>query len=184
IVDGKKLSDPDIDLTALRTEIGMVFQHFNLYPHKTVLNNVTLAPRMAKRLNRKKTEEIAIGLLERVGLAHKRNSYPVQLSGGEQQRVAIARSLAMKPKIMLLDEPTSALDPELISEVLDVITSLAEDGMTMIIVSHEMGFAQKIAHRITFMDCGKIVETGSTADIFTNSKNSRTKEFIGTIMQV
>lgn len=184
IIGGKRLSDPDINLTSLRSEIGMVFQHFNLYPHKTALNNITLAPRLARKLSRIKAEELAMKLLERVGLAHKRNAYPVQLSGGEQQRVAIARCLAMEPRIMLLDEPTSALDPELVSEVLNVITTLAEDGMTMIIVTHEMGFAKKIAHRIAFMDCGKIIETGTTANIFGNSRNSRTREFMGTIMQV
>jgi polar amino acid transport system ATP-binding protein len=184
IVDGKRLSDPRTDLTALRVEIGMVFQQFNLYPHKTALQNITLAPRRVKGLRKKEAESKAMKILEKVGLAHKCDTYSIQLSGGEQQRVAIARSLALDPKIMLFDEPTSALDPELISEVLDVITMLAKEGMTMIIVTHEMGFAQKVAHRIAFMDRGEIVEIGRPADIFINPQHPRTKEFVLSILHV
>lgn len=184
IVDGKRLSDPRTNLTALRVEVGMVFQHLNLYPHRTVVENIILAPCKVRGLSKKQAEEKAIHLLEKVGLAHKRDAYPVQLSGGEQQRVAIARSLALDPKIMLFDEPTSALDPELINEVLDVITKLAEEGMTMMIVTHEMGFALRVAHRIVFMDSGEIVEIGSPPDIITNPGHVRTKEFMNKVLQI
>lgn len=184
IIDGKSLSNSKTNLTALRAEIGMVFQHFNLYPHRTALENITLAPRKVRRSSKKQAEEKAIKLLERVGLAHKCNSYPVQLSGGEQQRVAIVRSLALEPKIMLFDEPTSALDPELISEVLDVIITLANEGMTMIIVTHELGFAQKIAHRIAFMDNGEIIEIGTPNKMLVNPEHPRTGEFVRNIQHV
>ncbi len=183
-VDGKHLSHPGTNITALRAEIGMVFQNFNLYPHKTALKNITLAPRKVRGLSKKEAEERAMKLLDKVGLKHRHDSSPVQLSGGEQQRVAIARSLAMEPKIMLFDEPTSALDPELISEVLDVMTKLAEEGMTMVVVTHEIAFAQKVADRIVFMDNGEILETGSAEDILLNPRHERTKEFISNVLHV
>ena len=182
IVDGKYLSDPKTDLTALRAEIGMVFQHFNLYPHKTALKNITLAPRKVRGLSKSKAEARALKLLEKVGLSHRCDAFPVQLSGGEQQRVAIARSLAMEPKILLFDEPTSALDPELINEVLDVMISLAEEGMTMIVVTHEMAFAQRVASSVVFMDFGEILEIGKTPDIFVDPQHYRTKEFMSNIL--
>jgi ABC-type polar amino acid transport system ATPase subunit len=184
IIDGKSLSSPSTNLTALRANIGMVFQHFNLDPHKTAIRNITLAPRKVRKLSKKQAEERAVALLEKVGLLHKRDAFPVQLSGGEQQRVAIARSLAMEPKIMLFDEPTSALDPELISDVLDVMTSLAKEGMTMVIVTHELAFAQKVADRIVFMDHGEILETGRPDEILTSPKHPRTKEFVSNVLHV
>lgn len=184
IIDGKNLYDHKTDLTALRAEIGMVFQQFNLYPHKTALENITLASRKVRGLSRTHADEKALHLLERVGLAHKSTSFPVHLSGGEQQRVAIARGLALDPKIMLFDEPTSSLDPELTSEVLDVILKLAEEGMTMMIVTHELGFAQKVAQRIVFMDSGKIMETGTTKKMLVNPEHARTREFINNILHI
>ncbi len=184
IIDGKSLSDSKINLTALRAEIGIVFQHFNLYPHRTALENIILAPHKVRGLSKKQAKEKAMKLLERVGLAHKCDSYPVQLSGGEQQRVAIVRSLALGPKIMLFDEPTSALDPELISEVLDVILTLATEGMTMIIVTHELGFAQKVARRIAFMDNGEIIEIGTPNKMLVNPEHPRTSEFVRNIQHV
>ena len=184
IVDGMYLSDPRTNLTTLRAEIGMVFQNFNLYPHKTAIKNITLAPRKVRGLSKKKAEERALKLLEKVGLDHRRDAFPVQLSGGEQQRVAIARSLAMEPKIMLFDEPTSALDPELINEVLDVMTSLAKEGMTMVVVTHEIGFAQKVADRVVFMNDGEIIEIGSPPDIFVNPDHERTKEFMSSVFHI
>lgn len=184
IVDGMYLSDPKTDLTALRAEIGMVFQHFNLYPHKTAMKNITLAPRKVRGLSRKKAEDRALKLLEKVGLLHRCNALPAQLSGGEQQRVAIARSLAMEPKIMLFDEPTSALDPELINEVLDVMISLAKEGMTMVVVTHEIGFAQKVADKVVFMNNGEILEVGTPPDIFVNPEHERTKEFMRSVFHV
>jgi polar amino acid transport system ATP-binding protein len=184
IVDGKYLSDPLTDLTSLRAEIGMVFQHFNLYPHKTAFKNITLAPRKVRGLSKSKAESRALKLLEKVGLSHRSDAFPVQLSGGEQQRVAIARSLAMEPKIMLFDEPTSALDPELINEVLDVMTSLAKEGMTMVVVTHEIGFAQKVADKVVFMNDGEILEIGTPPDIFVNPQHGRTKEFMRSVFHV
>jgi ABC-type polar amino acid transport system ATPase subunit len=184
IVDGMYLSDPKTDLTALRAEIGMVFQHFNLYPHKSARKNITLAPRKVRGLSKKQAKERAEKLLEKVGLSHRRDAFPVQLSGGEQQRVAIARSLAMEPKIMLFDEPTSALDPELINEVLDVMISLAKEGMTMIVVTHEIGFAQKVADRVVFMDNGEILEIGTPPDIFVNPRHPRTKDFMRSVFHI
>lgn len=173
----------EANLRQLRMELGFVFQQFNLYPHKTALENVTLAPIHVRKLPRK--DAIARGrhILERVGLGDKFNSYPQQLSGGQQQRVAIARSLCMQPKVMLFDEPTSALDPEMINEVLDVMISLAKDGMTMIVVTHEMGFARKVADRVVFIDKGVIVEVAEPDTFFTASKNERTREFLGKILQ-
>ncbi len=184
IIDGKSLSSPTTNLTELRADIGMLFQHFNLYPHKSAIKNITLAPRKVRKLSKTQAEERAVKLLEKVGLLHKRDAFPVQLSGGEQQRVAIARSLAMEPKIMLFDEPTSALDPELISDVLDVMTSLAREGMTMVIVTHEMAFAQKVADRIVFMDQGEILEIGKPDEILANPKHPRTIEFVSNLLRV
>jgi len=184
IVDGMYLSDPKTDLTSLRAEIGMVFQHFNLYPHKSAIKNITLAPRKIRGLSKVQATERAHKLLEKVGLRHKSDAYPVQLSGGEQQRVAIARSLAMEPKIMLFDEPTSALDPELINEVLDVMISLAREGMTMVVVTHEIGFAQKVADRVVFMDNGEIIEIGTPPDIFVNPVHQRTRNFMSNVFHI
>ncbi len=184
IIEGKSLTNPLTNITALRADIGMVFQHFNLYPHKTAIKNITLAPRKVRKLSKKMAEQRAIRLLEKVGLLHRRDAFPVELSGGEQQRVAIARSLAMEPKIMLFDEPTSALDPELISEVLDVITALAREGMTMVIVTHELAFAQKVADKIVFMDQGEILETGKPEEILFNPQHARTKEFVSNVLHV
>lgn len=184
VVDNFRLSDPKTDLTGLRAEIGMVFQHFNLYPHKTALKNIMLAPQKVRGLSKKQAKEKAMALLEKVGLSHRCNAYPSQLSGGEQQRVAIARSLAMEPKIMLFDEPTSALDPELINEVLDVMTSLAQEGMTMVVITHEMGFAQRVANRVVFMDNGEILEIGDTPGIFINPEHPRTREFMGKVLHI
>jgi polar amino acid transport system ATP-binding protein len=184
IVDGHSLTDPKTNLTALRAEIGMVFQHFNLYPHKTAIENIMLAPMKVRGLSKKKARERAIKLMDRVGLAGKYDYYPMQLSGGEQQRVAIARALAMKPKIMLFDEPTSALDPELINEVLEVMISLTNEGMTMVVVTHEMGFAQKVADRVVFLDNGEILEIEKPSEIFVNPKHERTKEFMSKILHI
>jgi polar amino acid transport system ATP-binding protein len=184
IVDSNYLSDPKTNLTALRAEVGMVFQHFNLYPHKTALKNITLAPHKVKGLSKRQSMERALKLLERVGLAHRCDAFPSQLSGGEQQRVAIARSLAMEPKVMLFDEPTSALDPELINDVLDVMVSLAKEGMTMVVITHEIGFAQKVADRVVFMDNGEVLEVGSPPDIFVNPQHSRTREFMSKVFHI
>jgi ABC-type polar amino acid transport system ATPase subunit len=184
IVDGFSLLHSKTHLTMLRAEIGMVFQHFNLYPHRSALQNVMLAPVKVRGLSRKKAGDRAFKLLERVGLAEKKDMYPTQLSGGEQQRVAIARSLAMEPKIMLFDEPTSALDPELITEVLDVMTSLTKEGMTMVIITHEMAFAQKVADRIVFMDQGEILEVAKPNEIFSNPRHERTMEFMSKILHI
>lgn len=184
IVDGMSLSDSKTNLTALRAEIGFVFQHFNLYPHKTALKNITLAPRKVRGLSKRAAEERAMKLLEKVGLSHRAHAYPSQLSGGEQQRVAIARSLAMEPRIMLFDEPTSALDPELINDVLDAMVSLAKEGMTMIVVTHELAFAQKVADRVMFMNDGEIVEEGKPPDIFVNPQHPRTKEFMSKVLHI
>jgi len=184
IVDSRYLSDPGTNLTALRAEVGMVFQHFNLYPHKTAIKNITLAPCKVRGLSKKQAQERAAKLLERVGLSHRKEAFPSQLSGGEQQRVAIARSLAMEPKVMLFDEPTSALDPELINDVLDVMVSLAKEGMTMVVVTHEIGFAQKVADRVIFMDDGEILEVGCPPDIFVNPTHQRTKEFMSKVFHI
>ena len=184
IVDGFSLTNPKTDVTALRAEMGMVFQHFNLYPHKTALQNIMLAPMKVRGLSKKQAKERAKRLLERVGLADKCDNYPIQLSGGEQQRVAIARSLAMQPRIMLFDEPTSALDPELINDVLDVMTSLTKEGITMVIITHEMGFAQRVADRVVFIDKGEILEIEKPSDIFVNPKHDRTAEFMSKILHI
>ena len=181
-VDGKPLSDPTLDLRALRAEIGFVFQQFNLYPHLTVRENITLAPMKVRKVSRGEAEAIAAKLLERVGIPDKSNAYPANLSGGQQQRVAIARALAMQPKIMLFDEPTSALDPEMINEVLEVMTDLAKEGMTMVVVTHEMGFARRVAHRVLFMDEGQIIEEGAPQTFFETPRSPRTKQFLSKIL--
>jgi polar amino acid transport system ATP-binding protein len=182
IVDGMSLNDPKTDITKLRAEVGMVFQQFNLYPHKTALQNIILAPMKVRRQSKEEAEKIALDLMAKVGIPDKIQSYPAQLSGGQQQRVAIARALAMQPKILLFDEPTSALDPEMINEVLDVMVNLAREGMTMIVVTHEMGFAKKVAHRIIFMDEGRMIEEGNPETFFSQPKNERTRTFLSKIL--
>ena len=181
-VDNMPLHDHGINLTKLRAEIGFVFQQFHLYPHMTALQNVTLAPVNVRKMSRKDADRLGRGTLTRVGLEDKVDSYPAQLSGGQQQRVAIARGLAMSPKIMLFDEPTSALDPEMIGEVLDVMIQLAGEGMTMCVVTHEMGFARQVAHRVIFMDEGQLVETGKPHQFFDNPKTDRAAKFISKIL--
>ncbi|HEY1729688.1 MAG TPA: amino acid ABC transporter ATP-binding protein [Candidatus Baltobacteraceae bacterium] len=181
-VDGKEVSAKTTDIGAVRAEVGMVFQGFHLYPHMTALQNVSLAPINVKRLSKTEAERLAREILTRVGLADKEGSYPAQLSGGQQQRVAIARALAMQPKILLFDEPTSALDPEMIKEVLDVMAALATTGITMLVVTHEMGFARSVGHRVIFMDSGRIVETGTPEHFFKNPENERTKTFLSKIL--
>ncbi|MBI3913919.1 MAG: amino acid ABC transporter ATP-binding protein, partial [Chloroflexi bacterium] len=182
IVDGIELSNDIRNIHAVRMEIGMVFQSFNLFPHLTALENVRLAPLWVRRWKRDMAEKIAMDLLVRVGIPEQAHKYPAELSGGQQQRVAIARALAMQPKMMLFDEPTSALDPEMIKEVLDVMVQLAKSGMTMLVVTHEMGFARAVAHRMVFFDQGKLVEEGTPADIFDHPKNDRTKIFLSQIL--
>jgi polar amino acid transport system ATP-binding protein len=182
VVDGMSLGDPATDITKLRAEVGMVFQQFNLYPHMTALQNITLAPIKVRKQSREEAGRIARDLLAKVGIPEKADQYPAQLSGGQQQRVAIARALAMQPKIMLFDEPTSALDPEMINEVLDVMVNLAREGMTMIVVTHEMGFAKKVSHRIIFMDEGRIVEEGGPQEFFVKPKEERTRTFLSKIL--
>jgi general L-amino acid transport system ATP-binding protein len=181
-VDGIELSHDVRNIEQIRMETGMVFQQFNLFPHLTVMQNITLAPIQVRKWTKQKAEEIAMQLLERVGIPEQAYKYPGQLSGGQQQRVAIARSLAMQPKIMLFDEPTSALDPEMIKEVLDVMIELAKSGMTMLVVTHEMGFARAVADRMFFFDQGQIVESGTPDDIFKNPKEDRTKLFLSQIL--
>jgi len=182
VVNGLSLSDPALNASRLRAEVGMVFQSFNLFPHMTALQNIVLAPVKVKGLSRAEGEKIAMKLLERVGIPEKANAYPANLSGGQQQRVAIARALAMQPKIMLFDEPTSALDPEMINEVLEVMTALAQEGMTMIVVSHEMGFARRVAHRVVFMDEGQVIEEATPETFFANPRFDRTKQFLSKIL--
>ena len=182
VVDGMDLSNKKTDINKLRAEIGFVFQQFNLYPHLSVLKNITLAPIKIRNTPEKEASEQAMALLERVGLPEKRDAYPSQLSGGQQQRVAIARGLAMKPKIMLFDEPTSALDPEMIGEVLQVMKDLALSGMTMIVVTHEMGFAREVAHRVIFMDNGTILEEAPPEEFFINPQHERAKQFLKQIL--
>ncbi len=182
IVDGTDLSDPKTDINKLRAEIGFVFQQFNIYPHLTVLSNITLAPIKVRKIGKKEARDQAVKLLERVGLAEKMNSYPSQLSGGQQQRVAIARSLAMKPKIMLFDEPTSALDPEMIGEVLAVMKDLAETGMTMCVVTHEMGFASEVADRVVFIDEGAVLEQEEPSEFFKHPKHARARQFLKQVL--
>ncbi|MEA2024948.1 MAG: amino acid ABC transporter ATP-binding protein [Actinomycetota bacterium] len=182
IVDGVELTNDIKHIEKIRSEVGMVFQQFNLFPHLTVLDNITLAPQWVRKLPKAEAEESGMELLERVGIPEQASKYPGQLSGGQQQRVAIARSLAMKPKIMLFDEPTSALDPEMIKEVLDVMKELALSGMTMIVVTHEMGFAKEVADRVLFFDYGTIVEAGTPEHFFTNPQHDRTKLFLSQIL--
>ena len=180
-VDNMKL-DKHADINKIRENIGMVFQRFNLFPHMTVLENITLAPMKVRKISKKEAVETAMDLLQRVGLKEKASAYPSQLSGGQQQRVAIARALAMKPKVMLFDEPTSALDPEMVTEVLDVMKKLAQQGMTMVVVTHEMGFAREVGDRVLFVDEGRIIEEGTPKEIFENPKQERTKLFLSKIL--
>jgi general L-amino acid transport system ATP-binding protein len=183
IVDGIELGNDIRNVEAIRQEVGMVFQQFNLFPHLTVIQNITLAPSWVKRVPREKSREVARQLLRRVGIPEQADKYPAQLSGGEQQRVAIARALAMQPRIMLFDEPTSALDPEMIKEVLDVMIELAKSGMTIVAVTHEMGFARAVANRMIFFDKGEIVEQGTPTQIFNEPQNDRTKIFLSQILR-
>ena len=178
LINGKSIMDKSTDINLMRQELGMVFQHFNLFPHKTVMENITLAPMKLKKIPKEIAEKKAIELLDKVGLVDKQSAYPNQLSGGQKQRIAIARALAMEPEIMLFDEPTSSLDPEMIKEVLDVMIDLAKDGMTMLIVTHEMGFAKNVATRILFMNDGKILEDDEPIEFFANPKHDRIKEFL------
>lgn len=182
VVDGQDLADKKTDMNKLRAEIGFVFQQFNLYPHLSVINNITLAPIKIRNIPKKDAEDLAMQLLSRVGLAEKRDAYPAQLSGGQQQRVAIARGLAMKPKIMLFDEPTSALDPEMIGEVLQVMQDLAKSGMTMVVVTHEMGFAREVARRVVFMDAGTVLEAATPEEFFCNPQHDRAKQFLNQLL--
>ena len=180
-IEGTDLLSPHTDINEMRQRIGMVFQHFNLFPHKTILENVTLAPIKLKKMPQKEAEDAALDLLRRVGIEDKASVYPSTLSGGQKQRVAIARSLAMNPQVMLLDEPTSALDPEMVGEVLDVMKNLAKEGMTMVVVTHEMGFAKEVANRVLFMADGVILEEGTPEEIFEHPQHERTKAFIKAI---
>ena len=180
--DGVDLADVKVNINEQRQKMGMVFQQFNLFPHKTVLENITMAPIKVKKISKEKAIEKAMELLAKVGLSDKANSYPSSLSGGQKQRIAIARALAMEPDVILFDEPTSALDPEMVGEVLNVMKQLAKDGMTMVVVTHEMGFAKEVGSRIIFMDNGKIIEKGAPNEIFFNPKNSRTREFLSKIL--
>ena len=177
-IDGKQINSPEVDINQLRQETGMVFQHFNLFPHQTSLGNITLAPIKIKGIAQEEAERIAYDLLDKVGLKDKADTYPSQLSGGQKQRVAIARALAMQPKVILFDEPTSALDPEMVGEVLDVMEDLAEEGMTMVVVTHEMGFAREAGDRVLFMEEGVIVEEAPPQELFEHPKEERTQEFL------
>ncbi|MGA1206634.1 MAG: amino acid ABC transporter ATP-binding protein [Gammaproteobacteria bacterium] len=183
VVDGIELTEDTKHINDVRREVGMVFQHFNLFPHLTVLENCTLAPIWVRKTAKREAEEVAMRFLERVKIPEQANKYPGQLSGGQQQRVAIARSLCMNPRVMLFDEPTSALDPEMIAEVLDVMVGLADEGMTMLCVTHEMGFARKVADRVIFMDGGEIIEQNAPEEFFNQPKNERTKLFLSQILQ-
>ena len=180
--DGEVITDPKTDINAVRRKMGMVFQHFNLFPHMTVRRNITLAPVQTKRMSQEEADEEASRLLERVGLADRADAYPSQLSGGQKQRIAIVRALAMKPKVMLFDEPTSALDPEMVGEVLDVMKELAKEGMTMVVVTHEMGFAREVGTRVLFMDGGHILEQNTPAEFFAHPKEPRTIEFLSKVL--
>ena len=181
-IDGMDLMDKNTDINKIRERVGMVFQHFNLFPHMTVLDNLTLSPMMVKKESKEEAEKYALSLLEKIGLSDKASSYPSQLSGGQKQRIAIARALAMKPDVILFDEPTSALDPEMIKEVLDVMRDLAKEGMTMLIVTHEMGFARNVGNRILFMDKGEIIEDCSPKEFFENPTNERIKDFLNKVL--
>lgn len=182
LIEGENITDPMTNVNKIREKMGMVFQQFNLFPHLSVMDNITLAPIKVKKMDKEETQKNAVELLEMVGLADKAQSYPGQLSGGQQQRIAIARALAMKPDIMLFDEPTSALDPEMVGEVLAVMKDLANAGMTMVVVTHEMGFAREVASRVLFMDDGYILEEGTPEQIFNNPQNERTKGFLSKIL--
>jgi glutamine transport system ATP-binding protein len=182
VIDGDDLTDPKIDINSVRSRVGMVFQHFNLFPHMNVLQNVTLGPIKVKGLSKAEAEEMVLPLLKKVGLSDKAYVYPDSLSGGQKQRVAIARALAMSPKVMLFDEPTSALDPELVGDVLQVMKDLAEEGMTMVVVTHEMGFAKEVGDRVIFMDGGIVMEEGPPTQIFDNPQNERTKSFLSKVL--
>lgn len=181
-IQGVKINDPKTNINDIRTEVGMVFQQFNLFPHMSVIDNITMAPMQIRQLSKADAEKLALELLDKVGLREKAYNYPQQLSGGQQQRVAIARALAMKPKVMLFDEPTSALDPEMVKEVLEVMKNLAKEGMTMVVVTHEMGFAREVGDRVLFMDGGYIVEQGHPDEVFGNPQNERTKAFLGKVL--
>lgn len=182
VFEGVSITSKENDINKQREKMGMVFQQFNLFPHMTILDNITLAPRKVKKLSKGEADKIAVNLLKRVGLEDKANSYPGQLSGGQKQRIAIARALAMSPDVMLFDEPTSALDPEMVKEVLDVMKELASEGMTMVVVTHEMGFAKEVADRVLFMDEGNIIEEGDPEKIFTSPEHPRTKDFLGKVL--
>ena len=182
IFEGNDITDNKVDINKIREKMGMVFQQFNLFPHKTVLQNLTIAPIKVKGLSKSEAEKKAMGLLDRVGLSNKAKAYPSSLSGGQKQRIAIARALAMEPDVMLFDEPTSALDPEMVGEVLSVMKDLAKEGMTMVVVTHEMGFAREVGDRILFMDNGNIVEQGTPEEIFSNPKNPRTIDFLSKVL--
>ncbi|XOQ14082.1 MAG: Glutamine ABC transporter ATP-binding protein [Shouchella clausii] len=182
VIDGVNIADPKTNINAVRQEVGMVFQHFNLFPHKTVLENITLAPLKVRGIEKGEAVAAAKKLLEKVGLGDKADAYPASLSGGQKQRVAIARALSMNPKVMLFDEPTSALDPELVGDVLSVMKELALEGMTMIVVTHEMGFAREVGDRVIFMDEGRLVEEGTPVEIFEQTKNERTKSFLSKVL--
>ena len=181
-IDDEKINDPKVNVNKIRQKMGMVFQHFNLFPHLTIHDNITLAPVILKKMTKQQAHDKAIELLGKVGLADKADAYPAQLSGGQKQRVAIARALAMEPEIMLFDEPTSALDPEMVGEVLDVMKSLADSGMTMVVVTHEMGFAKEVGTRLLFMDQGIVMESGVPKDIFENPQNERTQKFLSKVL--
>lgn len=182
IVNGQDITNPNLDINKVRQEVGMVFQQFNLFPHKTVLENITLAPIKVKGVSEQEANEKALQLLKKVGLSEKASSYPSELSGGQKQRVAIARALAMNPKIMLFDEPTSALDPEMVGEVLTVMKELAAEGMTMVVVTHEIGFAKEVSDRVIFMDGGYILEENTPSELFNNPKHERTKAFLSKVL--
>ena len=182
LIDGKDITEKTTDINKVREEIGMVFQHFNLFPHLSVMDNITLAPVELKRENKEAARAKALELLETVGLSEKADAFPSSLSGGQKQRVAIARALAMNPEIMLFDEPTSALDPEMVGDVLEVMKKLAKQGMTMVVVTHEMGFAREVGHRVIFMDGGYIVEEGTPAEVFGNPQHSRTQDFLNKVL--
>ena len=182
LVDDEPINDPKVDVNRIRQKMGMVFQQFNLFPHLTIMENITLAPVLLKKMTKPEAIERGMELLKRVNLAEKADAYPAQLSGGQKQRVAIARALAMNPEIMLFDEPTSALDPEMVGEVLDVMKDLAKSGMTMVIVTHEMGFAREVATRVLFMDQGVVMESGTPEEVFGNPKNERTRNFLAKVL--
>jgi len=184
LINGVKITDKKVNINIVRQSIGMIFQNFNLFPHMTVLSNITLALQKVKRMSKAESEKVSLRLLEKVGLEEKAESYPIQLSGGQQQRVAIARALAMNPQVMMFDEPTSALDPETVNDVLDVMKELAREGMTMVVVTHEMGFAREVADRVVYIDEGRIIEDGKPEEIFYNPKNPRLRDFLGKIINV